>query len=86
MLSLQVSLKHDHALAAQVTGSLVVAALPATFAFTAGRRRAPDRDRDRETAAPKPLVVGVVSLVAALASNSRRPPGRAWRWDWPCWR
>ena len=53
----------DHASAAQVAGSLVVVALLASFAFTVGRRQLPARD----AAVPKPLVVGVLSLIAALA-------------------
>lgn len=57
--------ENDHASAAQIIGSLVVAALLAAFAFTVGRRAAPVRD----TAAPKPFVVGVLSLIAALAFN-----------------
>ena len=65
----------DHASAAQVAGSLVVAALLAAFAFTAGRRRPPARD----TAVPKPFVVGVLSLIAALAFDFVPPswPGVA---------
>jgi hypothetical protein len=55
----------DHASVAQVTGSLVVVALLVAFAFTVGRRQHPARD----AAVPKPLVVGVLSLIAALAFN-----------------
>jgi hypothetical protein len=64
----------DQASAAQVTGSLVVVALLASFAFVA-RRQLPPRD----TAVPKPLVVGVLSLIAALAFNFVPPswPGVA---------
>src|SRR5262249_6578686 len=47
------------------TGSLVVVVLLASFAFTGGRHPLPARD----TAVPKPLVVGVLSLIAALAFN-----------------
>src|SRR4029079_3256649 len=67
--------EQDHASAAQVTGSLVVVALLASFAFTGGRRRLPTRD----TAVRKPLVVGVLSLIAALAFNFVPPswPGVA---------
>jgi hypothetical protein len=57
--------EQDHASAAQVTGSLVVVALLASFAFTGGRHLLPARD----TAVPKPLVVGVLSLIAAIAFN-----------------
>jgi hypothetical protein len=63
VLSYHLRTEKDHASAAQVTGSLVVVALLASFAFTVGRRRLPARD----TAVPKPLVVGVLSLIAALA-------------------
>jgi hypothetical protein len=61
----------DHASVAQVTGSLVVVAILAAFAFTVGRRQLPAGD----AAVPKPLVVGVLSLIAALAFNIM-PPSR----------
>lgn len=57
--------ERDHASTAQVVGSLVVAALLATFAVTAGRRPAAARD----TAVPGPRLVGVLGLIAGLAFN-----------------
>ena len=53
----------DHASVSQIAGSLVVVALLTAFAFTIGRLRRPARD----TAVPKPIAVGVLSLIAALA-------------------
>ena len=61
----------DHATVGQVTGSLAVVALLAASAFTIGRRQLPARD----AAVPTPLVVGVLSLIAALAFEIV-PPSR----------
>jgi hypothetical protein len=55
----------DHASTTQIAGSLVVVALLVAVAFTLGRRQPPKRD----AAVPKPLTVGVLGLVAALAFN-----------------
>jgi hypothetical protein len=57
--------EHDHASTAQVAGSLVVAVSLAIVAFTAGRRRPPDRD----FSVPGPIAVGALGLVAGLAYN-----------------
>jgi hypothetical protein len=57
--------EEDHASAAQIAGSLVAVALLAGFAFTVGRRR----PALRGTAVPRPLVIGLLSLIAALAFN-----------------
>jgi hypothetical protein len=75
VLSYHLRTEQDHASAAQVTGSLVVVALLASFAFTGGRHPLPARD----TAVPNPLVVVVLSLIAALAFNFLPPswPGVA---------
>ena len=62
----------DHASAAQGTGSLVVAALLGGLRL---HRRSPPASA-RDTAVPKPLVVGVLSLIAALAFNFMPP---SWR-------
>lgn len=55
----------DHASTAQIVGCLVVVALLALLAVTAGRRTPAARDH----AVPPPLVVGVVSLAAAVGAN-----------------
>lgn len=55
----------DHASAAQVTGSVVVVAILVALAVTVGRRT----PATREHAVPPPLLVGVLSLAAALTTN-----------------
>ena len=57
----------DHASAAQLTGALVAAALLVVAAFTLGRRALPLRTCDG--AVPRPIVVGLVAMAAALGNT-----------------
>ncbi len=56
--------EQDHASTAQVIGSLAVAAMLVVVAFTAGRRQPPP---PLDLTVPKPLVIVVLSLFAALS-------------------
>ena len=77
MLVLVDHLQHekDHASAAQISGSVVVVVFLVGLACTAGRRALPARD----TFVPVPFVLGILSLIAALAFNFVPPtwPGVA---------
>ncbi|MDA0632128.1 hypothetical protein OUY22_01770 [Nonomuraea sp. MCN248] len=65
ILSEHLRTERDHASAAELAGSAVAVALLVVYAFTLGRRR----PRPRDVRVPRPLVVLVVSLVAALVFN-----------------
>lgn len=67
--------ENEHASGSEITGALVVAALLVCFAATLGRRWPQQVDRS----VPRPAIVGVLSLVAALLFNLVPPswPGVA---------
>jgi hypothetical protein len=63
ILSEHLATELDHASPAQVAGALATAALLVAAAATVGRREQPARD----TSAPRPVVVGLLAVVAAFA-------------------
>ena len=59
-----------HSSVLQLAGSISAFALLASYAFTMGRR---SRSPYRDTSVPKPLVIGVLSLVGALTFDLLPP-------------